>query len=71
MPQSLVYIHAHIIFSTKNRVPFLRDASVSNQMHAYLTESYRNQECPVFLVGGTEDHVHVLCTSRRIDPSKT
>ncbi|MCP4639913.1 MAG: transposase [bacterium] len=61
MPQSFVRIHVHIVFSTKDRKPFLRDPHLRADMHAYLAEAYREQGCPITLVGGTDDHVHVLC----------
>ncbi len=36
MPQSLAKIYLHLVFSTKNREPFLRDAGLRHEMHAYL-----------------------------------
>jgi len=58
MPQSLANVLLHIVFSTKNRVPYL-DASVSPALHAYLATVARNagSECP--RVGGVADHVHL------------
>jgi hypothetical protein len=35
MPQSLTKLYAHLIFSTKNRQPFLED-DVRPRVHAYL-----------------------------------
>ena len=37
MPQSLAQIYLHIIFSTKNRAPFLHTASSRLRMHRYLS----------------------------------
>ena len=34
MPQSLAQIYLHIVFSTKNREPFLKDRSVRADTHA-------------------------------------
>ena len=61
MGQSLVEIYVHIVFSTKHRQPFLRDAEFRANTHAYLAGILRNSHCPVLVVGGVEDHVHLLC----------
>ena len=34
MSQSLAYIPVHLVFSTKNRTPFLRDAELREEMFA-------------------------------------
>src|SRR5262245_8979464 len=61
MPQSLSRIYLHIVFSTKNRTPFLENKPVRDALHAYLAGTCRNLECPTLIVGGVEDHVHLLC----------
>jgi putative transposase len=67
MSQSLALILVHIIFSTKDRHPFLRSTEVRSQAHAYLTGTLRALECAPLQVGGVEDHVHILCgLSRKI-----
>ena len=60
MSQSLAKIWTHLIFSTKERYPFLSDKTVREQLHAYMASILRNHECPTLLVGGTADHVHSL-----------
>jgi len=65
MPQSLANVLLHVIFSTKNREPFLRDAKLQKAMHAYLTGALQNLECPALTVGGVADHVHILCQLSR------
>jgi putative transposase len=60
MPQSLVQIYVHLVFSTKDRRPFLRDQSFRERLHAYLVGACKGQECPSLQVGGVEDHVHLL-----------
>lgn len=62
MAQSLSKIFVHVIFSTKERYPYLSDPDIRRSMHAYLATVYRVNDCPALLVGGTADHVHVLCT---------
>ncbi|REJ96069.1 MAG: IS200/IS605 family transposase [Planctomycetota bacterium] len=66
MPQSLAQIYLHIIFSTKDRRPFLQDADLRSALHAYLAGACNNLECPAIEVGGVEDHVHVLCRLGRV-----
>jgi putative transposase len=71
MPQSLANILVHIIFSTKNRTPFLSNTEIRNEMHAYLGGTCKSLDCPVLIVGGVADHVHILCRlSRNISVSK-
>jgi REP element-mobilizing transposase RayT len=58
MPQSLSLILLHIVFSTKDRTPFLKP-DIRPALHAYLAAVARNLGCECFLVGGVEDHVHL------------
>jgi putative transposase len=70
MPQSLVQIYVHIVFSTKDRAPFLRDTAFRERVHAYLVGICKNQDCPSLRIGGVEDHVHILCRlSKTLDVS--
>lgn len=61
MPQSLSAVFVHVVFSTKDRQPFLRSPVIRAEMHAYLGGVSAKLDCPPLLVGGTEDHVHALC----------
>ncbi len=61
MSQSLSQIYLHIVFSTKNRARSFQDRSLRENMHAYLAGTCRNLESPSIIVGGVEDHVHILC----------
>ncbi|HPO14869.1 MAG TPA: transposase [Candidatus Hydrogenedentes bacterium] len=65
MSQSLSRIYIHVIFSTKERRPFFPDCHLRREMHAYLASVFANHSSPAFLVGGVEDHVHVLCDFSR------
>lgn len=58
MPQSLSRILLHVIFSTKDREPWL-DAEIRPRAFAYLAEIGRDMGCEVYRVGGTADHVHM------------
>ena len=60
MPQSLSAVYTHLIFSTKERYPYLTDEHIQRDLHAYLGEISKRLECPPIRVGGVEDHVHLL-----------
>ncbi len=61
MAQSLVQIYLHLVFSTKQRTPYLQDAALRQRMHAYLAGICKNLDSPALTVGGVADHVHLLC----------
>jgi len=61
MPQSLSQIYLHITFSTKDRKPMLRDRQLCEKAHAYLAGVCKGQDCVSLIVGGMDDHVHLLC----------
>src|SRR5436305_5583592 len=61
MPQSLVQIYVHLVFSTKDRRPLLQDRAFRERTHAYLAGICKNQDSPSLRVGGVEDHIHILC----------
>ena len=65
MPQSLSKILVHTVFSTKDRRPFLDDLNLREEMHKYLGGILANQGCQPIIVGGVEDHVHLLCALGR------
>lgn len=60
MGQSLVQNHIHIVFSTKHRAPLLQPP-YEQELHAYLGGICNELECPVLIVGGYTDHIHILC----------
>lgn len=71
MGQSLVQIYVHVVFSTKERRPFLTDRAFRDEAHKYLAGTVHNLNCPPQKVGGVEDHVHLLCRlGKQIDISK-
>ena len=60
MPQSLHILSTHIVFSTKERRPWLT-ADIRPHVWAYLSRILQHLECHSITVGGVEDHIHVLC----------
>jgi putative transposase len=65
MPQSLSAVYLHLVFSTKERRPFLKDQVLRSECHAYLGGISKKLDCPVILAGGVEDHVHLLARQSR------
>jgi len=64
MPQSLAKVYIHIIFSTKNRYPFISN-EIKNELCAYISGILINIQSDVIKINGTGDHLHVLCTLPR------
>lgn len=70
MAQSLSRLWTHLIFSTRNRFPFLSDSNVRRDVHAYLATVLRSHDCETLIINGTADHVHVLFNlSRKHSPA--
>ena len=65
MPQPLSRVYLHTVFSTKERRPFLSDAGVRAEMHAYLGGTLKALGSEVIAVGGVDDHAHLLHTLGR------
>jgi REP element-mobilizing transposase RayT len=64
MPQSLVSLHAHVVFSTKNREPFITP-DLAPRLYPYLGGVVRNTGSVLVAVGGMPDHVHLLVSLGR------
>ncbi len=60
MPQSLSAVYIHLVFSTKERFPFLRDLDMRQVTFAYLSGTSKKLDCPTIAAGGMPDHVHIL-----------
>jgi REP-associated tyrosine transposase len=60
MSQSLSKMWTHLIFSTKDRYPFLSKAEIREETHAYVAGILRTHNCVPLIVGGVADHVHSL-----------
>jgi putative transposase len=60
MPQSVTKLYLHIVFSTKNHEPRLKD-TISKELYSYLGGILNNIECLPIKIGGYSDHIHILC----------
>ena len=65
MPQSLANVGVHLVFSTKDRQTFLSDTEIRAEMHKQLGGTSKTLDCPTLIVGGVEDHVHLLARMSR------
>ena len=58
MSQTLVSLMVHVIFSTKNREPFITP-EIEPELFAYVGGILKNYESRLLDAGGTADHVHL------------
>lgn len=61
MSQSLVKNYIHIIFSTKHREDFI-DEKIEGELFAYIAAICKDFESNALQIGGTDNHIHILCS---------
>ncbi len=59
MPQSVANILVHLVFSTKDRHPYLTP-EIRADLFPYFGGVLCNLSCPLLQIGGAEEHVHLL-----------
>jgi putative transposase len=67
MSQSLADIILHIVFSTKERYPWIKP-DIEEELYQYICGVCRNLDCPVIKINGVEDHIHVLLQLGKMVP---
>lgn len=60
MGQSLAQIYIHAVWSTKHRKPLLKDLEPRQRLFAYMAGICKNRNSPAILIGGADDHCHLL-----------
>ncbi len=62
MPQSLAKVIVHIVYSTKNREPWLEDKTLRTELFAYNASILSSSiDCPMILIDGVErPHPHLV-----------
>lgn len=66
MAQSIAKVALHIVFSTKNRIPWLNDSEIRVRLCEYMSKIFReNVDSPSIIINGVEDHIHALCLLSR------
>ena len=70
MSQSLANIIVHLVFSTKDRRPLLRDEE-RPQLHAYISGILKNLDSTLIEINSVRDHIHILfAQSKNHAPAK-
>mgnify|MGYP000887653131 FL=1 len=64
MSQSLSCVLLHIIFSTKDKYPFIQP-DIETDLFSYTAAIARKQGCPAIIINGMPDHIHVFCNLSR------
>lgn len=59
MPSSHICLNVHLVFSTKDRLPFI-SAEYLERLHAYLGGIVKGMDAMPLAIGGVADHVHLL-----------
>jgi putative transposase len=59
MPQSLVKILIHAVFSTKNRADLIIP-EIEDNLFGYMSGIVENNKSKLILANGTENHIHLL-----------
>lgn len=59
MAQTYTKLLYHIVFSTKNREPWI-DPAWRPELHAYIGGIVRNRKGELLAAGGIPDHIHLL-----------
>jgi len=64
MAQSLSKVYLHIIFSTKSREKIIPD-DLKYELYNYFGGILRKIDCTALQIGGTSNHMHILCIKAR------
>jgi REP element-mobilizing transposase RayT len=68
MPQSLVKILVHVVFSTKNRADLILP-EIENDLYGYIHGIVENNGAKLIIANGTANHSHLLVSLGRNDIS--
>ncbi len=59
MPTTYTKLYCHVVFSTKNRAPYI-NSKIGIKLYPYLNGIAKNCGCNLIIINGTKDHVHLL-----------
>jgi len=65
MAHSYTQLLYHVVYSTKERRPWLLDPEIRKRVHKYLGGSISDEGGVPLCIGGIEDHVHILARLRQ------
>ncbi|MBI5705995.1 MAG: IS200/IS605 family transposase [Armatimonadetes bacterium] len=63
MPATYASLYFHLIFATKGRAPLLQP-EIRSRLHGYLAGCAKNLGAVPLAIGGVEDHVHLLVSTK-------
>jgi REP element-mobilizing transposase RayT len=69
MPQSLIKVLIHIVFSTKDWVDLV-PAELQDELYRYIHGIIENKGAKLIVAGGISNHIHLLISVGRIDISE-
>jgi putative transposase len=69
MPQSLIKVLVHIVFSTKDRIDLI-PAHLENELYRYIHGIVENNKAKLIIAGGTSNHIHLLISLGRVEISE-
>jgi putative transposase len=61
MSQSFVKFYSHIVFHTKNNINSIRE-EIEDELYSYIGGILKSYKSLPIQIGGTSDHLHILCT---------
>jgi len=61
MAGTFTKIYYHIVFSTKGREQLI-SPQIEDELYKYITGIISSEEGFVYAIGGTSDHLHILCS---------
>ena len=64
MSQSYAQFFSHFVFHTKNNAKLIRK-NIEDELYSYIGGILKNCKSIPIQIGGTSDHLHVLCTLPR------
>jgi REP element-mobilizing transposase RayT len=65
MPQSLVRMLVHVVFSTKDRVDLITP-EIEDDLFGYINGIVKNNNSKLLLANGTSNHVHLLISLGKV-----
>ncbi len=59
MAHTFTYLTTHVIFSRKDRMPFIT-AELKPRLYAYMSGIICDSDGRIIAIGGVADHIHLL-----------
>ena len=66
MPQSLITVLVHIVFSAKDRIDLIPN-ELEAELYRYIHGIIENKGAKLIIAGGISNHIHLLVSLGRIE----